>query len=131
VGSHNVTRYFADTDSFVGSEDPLIRETLRKLFWDRYRTREANYKRAALALTLAERGLPCSLPEPACTGQPEAKEGPSDYLRLNKFDGGMTFIDAQGIFRFRICVDYAVEQVDQTSPEEVAHLKDLVSHRPD
>ena len=129
MASHNITRYFAETDSFVGSDDLTIREALRGLFWNRYRIRETNQKRAALAIILAERGLPClpcTLSEPACTGRPAEFKESTNYLRLNKFDGSMTFIDANGIFRFRICVGYDVEEVDKTFPETVAHINVLV-----
>jgi hypothetical protein len=99
--SHNITRYFAETDSFVGSDDLTIREALRGLFWNRYRIRETNQKRAALAIT-----------------QPTICSSTSSML--------MTFIDANGIFRFRICVGCDVEEVDKTFPETVAHINVLV-----
>lgn len=124
--AQNISRYSALDDSFEGSVNVAIQAMLLTTFWERYRKRAADYRRAAIALEAAQVGSPCSSGEPACTGQPEAKDGPSEDLKLNRYDGSMVFIDATGVFRFRICVDYSVEQVDQTSPEEVAHLEELV-----
>jgi hypothetical protein len=124
--SFNVSRYLALENTFQGSEDPAIQEALKAFFWDRFQKAEAGHRKAAEALSKQELGSPCSLVEPACTGQPEAKTGPSEYLRLTKFDGAMTFIDAKGVFRFRVSVDYQVEELDQTCPTEVAHLEPLI-----
>ena len=119
--SSNVSRYIADRDEFHGSEDMVIRKALKGIFLDRYEKAAILARMAQEAVLAKERGSGCSIPESVCIGQPGAKEG-----HFNKFDGAMTFIDAKGILRFRVCVDYKVEEIDQTEPLLVAHLEALV-----
>lgn len=123
--STRIFHYNALTGAFTGEDIPEVRDALVALFKNRHAKAEAKAREAADALARVEQGSSCSTLAPSCMGEPNA--GPSGFLPLTRYDGASTFIDATGVFRVRVVTAMKdVEEVDRTSPAEVAHLEPLV-----